>query len=165
MKFYFFFLRLTSYVKMHYKYLQFIDESTSLASFKLFCYSEGIHSQKRPHLHICMQACVFIKVGLSSSKKNGCCSIENPLIMMKNAFYFILKSLFVLKIFKFLSRLFGHVGNSLIRKIRLTSKFMTSLLGLQRIAIHIFPNISQSKGNQTMKFGELIEYNKRNIFL
>ena len=28
---------------------------------------------------------------------------------MKNASYFILKSLFVLKIFKFLSRLFGHV--------------------------------------------------------
>ena len=30
--------------------------------------------------------------------------------MMKNAFYFILKALFVLKIFKFLSWLFGHVG-------------------------------------------------------
>ena len=27
---------------------------------------------------------------------------------MKNAFYFILKALFVLKIFKFLSQLFGH---------------------------------------------------------
>ena len=31
--------------------------------------------------------------------------------------------------------------------------------------IHILPNISQNKGNQTMKFGQLIEYNKRNIFL
>ena len=29
---------------------------------------------------------------------------------MKNAFYFILKALYVLKIFKFLSRLFGNVG-------------------------------------------------------
>ena len=29
--------------------------------------------------------------------------------MMKNAFYFILKALFMLKIFKFLSRLLGHV--------------------------------------------------------
>ena len=29
--------------------------------------------------------------------------------MMKNVFYFILKALFVLKIFKFLSWLFGHV--------------------------------------------------------
>ena len=34
---------------------------------------------------------------------------------------------------------------------------------LQAIAIHILPNISQSKSNQTMKFGKLIEYNKRNI--
>ena len=29
---------------------------------------------------------------------------------MKNAFYFNLKSLLVLKIFKFLSQIFGHVG-------------------------------------------------------
>ena len=42
---------------------------------------------------------------------------------------------------------------------------MKSQSGLQTIAIHILPNISQSKGNQTMKFGQLIEYNKRNIFL
>ena len=31
------------------------------------------------------------------------CFIESPLKMMKNAFYFILKAPFVLKIFKFLS--------------------------------------------------------------
>ena len=42
---------------------------------------------------------------------------------------------------------------------------MTSQPGLQTIAIHILPNISQSKDNKTMKFGQLIEYNKRNIFL
>ena len=87
--------------------------------------------------------------------------------MKKNAFYFILKAFFVLKIFKVLSRLFGHVcrKNGLIRKIRLTSKFMTSRLGLKTIAIHVLPNISQNKGNQTMKCGQLIKYNKRNIFL
>ena len=38
---------------------------------------------------------------------------------------------------------------------------MTSQSGLETIQIH---NITQSKGNQTLKFGELIEYNKRNIF-
>ena len=54
--------------------------------------------------------------------------------------------------------------NGLIRKIRLTSKFMTSQPGSQTISIHILPDISQSKGNQIMKFGQLIEYNKRNIF-
>ena len=42
---------------------------------------------------------------------------------------------------------------------------MTSQPGLQTIAIYILPNISQSKGNQNMKFGQLIEYNKGNIFL
>ena len=34
---------------------------------------------------------------------------ESPLKMMKNAFYFTLKAIFVLKIFRFLSWLFGHV--------------------------------------------------------
>ena len=32
------------------------------------------------------------------------------------------------------------------------------------MVIHILPNISRSKGNQTMKFSQLIEYNLRNIF-
>ena len=48
--------------------------------------------------------------------------------------------------------------------MRLTSKFMTSQPVLQTIAIHILPNISQSKGNQTMKFGQLIEYNREIFF-
>ena len=42
---------------------------------------------------------------------------------------------------------------------------MTSQPGLETIAIHILSNISQSKGNQTMKFGQLTEYSKRNIIL
>ena len=37
--------------------------------------------------------------------------------------------------------------------------------GEQTIAIHILPNISKSKGSQAMKFGQLIEYNMRNIFV
>ena len=45
------------------------------------------------------------------------------------------------------------------------SEFMTSQLGKQTVAIHILRNISRSKGSQTMKFGQLIEYNTRNIFL
>ena len=40
--------------------------------------------------------------------------------------------------------------------------FMTSQAGLQTIAIHILPNISQSQGNWAIKFGQLIEYHKRN---
>ena len=41
---------------------------------------------------------------------------------------------------------------------------MTSQPGLQTIPIHILPNISQSKGNQAMKFDQLIEYSYRNLF-
>ena len=51
--------------------------------------------------------------------------------------------------------------NGLIKKIRLISNFMTS----QPIVIHIFPNISRSKSNQTIKFGQLIECNMIKIFL
>ena len=42
---------------------------------------------------------------------------------------------------------------------------MTSQPGLKAIPIQILPNISQSKGNKTMKIGQLIEHTKRNIFL
>ena len=46
--------------------------------------------------------------------------------MMKNAFYFNLKALAVLKMFKFLPELFDHVEkNGLIRIMRLISKCMT----------------------------------------
>ena len=38
---------------------------------------------------------------------------------------------------------------------------MTSQPGQQTIAIHILPNITRSKGNQEMKFGQLIEYNMK----
>ena len=47
--------------------------------------------------------------------------------MIKDAFYFIFNVLFVFKIFKFVSWLFGYVEkNGVIRKIRLISKFMVS---------------------------------------
>ena len=46
--------------------------------------------------------------------------------------------------------------NGMIKKIRLISNFMTSQPGQQTMLIHILPNISRSKGNQTMKFGNLI---------
>ena len=42
---------------------------------------------------------------------------------------------------------------------------MTLQPGKQAIAIHILPNISRSKGNRTMKFGQFIEYNVEIFFL
>ena len=41
---------------------------------------------------------------------------------------------------------------------------MTSHPGQQTIKIHILHNISRSKGNQTMKFGQVIKYNKKKSF-
>ena len=41
---------------------------------------------------------------------------------------------------------------------------MASQSGLQTIGRRILSNISQSKSNQTMKFGQLIKYSKANIF-
>ena len=43
--------------------------------------------------------------------------------MMKNAFYLTLEALFVLKIFKFLSWLFGHVAKRLDKKDKVNFKF------------------------------------------
>ena len=42
---------------------------------------------------------------------------------------------------------------------------MKSQPAKQAIAIHILPYISRNKYNQTNKFGQLIEYNMRNIFI
>ena len=73
---------------------------------------------------------IALKLGLSLPKIS--------LKMMKNVFYFMLKALFVLKIFKFLSWLFDQVFKSgLIRKKRLISKFMTSQPAQHTITILI----------------------------
>ena len=42
---------------------------------------------------------------------------------------------------------------------------MTLQPGQQAIAIHILSNISRNKDNQTMKFGQIVECNMRNIFV
>ena len=48
---------------------------------------------------------------------------ESSLKMMENAFYFTSKAFFVLKIFKFLSWLFGHVAKRLDKKDKVNFKF------------------------------------------
>ena len=55
--------------------------------------------------------------------------------------------------------------NSLVRKIRLILKFMTSRSSKKTIIIHILSNILRNNSNKTMEVGQLIEYNMRNIFL
>ena len=48
---------------------------------------------------------------------------ESPLKMMENAFYFTPKALFILKIFTFLSSLFGHLAKRLDKKDKVYFKF------------------------------------------
>ena len=74
---------------------------------------------------------------------------------MKNAFYLMLKALFILEIFAFLPRPFGFV-KKLDQKAKVNFKIYV---------IHILSNMSRSKVNQTMKFGQLIEDKIIYIFL
>ena len=85
---------------------------------------------------------------------------------MKNAFYLNLKSSLVLKIFKFLPWPFGHVAKRLDQKDKVNLKICDLAAWLaNNCNTHIAPNILRSKGNQTMKFDQFVEYNIRNIFL
>ena len=92
-------------------------------------------------------------------------TIENCFKVMKNAFYFMSKTLFVLEIFTFLFWIVGYVKGGLIRRLWLISNFMTAQTGQQIITVHILPTISRNKDNQAMKFGQLIKYSVKNIFL
>ena len=52
-----------------------------------------------------------------------------------------------------------------MRKTRLIPRFMTSQPGKETIKIHILHNILRSKDNHIIKFGQLIKYNRKIIFL
>ena len=77
---------------------------------------------------------------------------------IKNAFYSTSKALFVHKIFKFSSWLFGHVAKGLDKKDKVNFKFYVTAWLTNNVNKHAqyLPNISRSKGNQTMKFGQLM---------
>ena len=75
-------------------------------------------------------------------------------------FYFTLKYLFILKISKFLSWLFVQVGEQYDYNGKVILKLILQLEKQQlTIVIHISHNISQSKGNQAINFGQLIAVN------
>ena len=84
---------------------------------------------------------------------------EVPLKIIKD-FSFHTKPVSVRKIFILLCWLFGVSKN-----VRLISKCMMSQPGKRTNAIHILPNLFRSKGNQTMKVGQLIENDTGNMFL
>ena len=109
-------------------------------------------------LTIFIQKKVQIKGALSSQRQF--LAIESHLKMIKSLFVSPLK-LFLLSGYLNCSLdVLVMQENGLIRKIKLISR-----PGKQTNAIHILANIARSKDNPEMKFGQLIEYNMRNIFL
>ena len=106
---------------------------------------------------------ITLNLGSHLTKKLFSFFNENPLKTIKIAFYFILKALIDLKIFKFLScfQVMSEKQLDQEDKVNFKTYGVTTWL---TIILHILPNISQSKGNKTMKFGQLIEYIKE-IFL
>ena len=89
--------------------------------------------------------------------------IESPLKMMKNAFYFMPKALFIRYLHIYPDFLLMQ-ENGWIRRLRFISRFMKPQAEQQMITINTSPNISRSKCSQAMKFGQLTEYNMRNVF-
>ena len=93
-------------------------------------------------------------------------TIKNPLKMMKNAFYFMLKALFFLEIPTFLSWIFGCAEKRLDVKVLVDFKVYGVINWITINHNTPSTNISISKGNnQAMKFGQLINYSVRNVFL
>ena len=110
---------------------------------------------------------MLIKLRLSPSKKKLLYLLQWKLFKNDGNyfFFFILKALFVVKIFKLLCSSFGLLRTTwLEQKSEFQSLWRHSLVNKQ-LKINILPDISWSKGNQTMKFGQVKEYNKKNFFL
>ena len=75
---------------------------------------------------ICINLYLKISLGLIKGALSGLrrfLATESTLKMMKNAFCFTSKALFVIKIFKFLSWPFGHVAKLLDKKDKVNFKF------------------------------------------
>ena len=107
----------------------------------------------------------FLKSDSQLPKKLSYLVDWKPFKNDEKSFLFDLKGSFRSQdIWVFDTNLWSCRKNDLIRNIKLTSKFIVPQPGLQTVSIHVLPNVSQSQGNQTMKFGQLIEYNKKNIF-
>ena len=84
----------------------------------------------------------------------------------------MLNALFVLDIFILLSWLFGHAGKSMFRNwfhAKIDAKIDFKIFIWQAvqkiIKTYILRSIWRNKCNLAMEFGQLIEYNVRNIFL
>ena len=83
--------------------------------------------QKQSPEDVLQKKALFIKGALPGLRQF--LETESPLKIMKNASNFTLKAFFVLKMSKFLPRLFVHVGKRLDKKAKDDFIIMTSLSG------------------------------------
>ena len=98
-----------------------------------------------------MKRKIHIEVGLSPlTNVVFICFNKSILKIMKIAFIEI-----------FCPDVYGYAGKQLDKKAKVNFK---SQIGKQIIITQVLPKISRSKGNQTMKFGQLSECSMRNIF-
>ena len=84
--------------------------------------------------------------------------------LMKNAFYFMPKALFVLKIFKFLSWLFGYVEKRLDKKAKANFRIYGVTDWISISTMHILPNVSNTRNiflqKSFRKWGRVCNRNK-----
>ena len=92
-------------------------------------------------------------------------STESPLKMMKNAFYFTSKALFILKIFKFLSWLFGHVAKRLDKKVKVVFKFYDVTAWLTNNRTTYIAQYFKKQSQSDNEIWSVNRMNLRNIFL
>ena len=109
---------------------------------------------------------MYLKIGLSPSKKNVCHWLDwKSFKSNEKCFLFHIKSSSRFQdIQVFITTFWSCSKNGLIKKINFKIHDVTTWF-TNNCNAHILINISQNKGNQTKKSGQLIEYNKRNIFL
>ena len=80
---------------------------------------------------------------------------------MNDEKFFVLK-----KNINFCPDFFGYVGKGTNKKAKVNFKiYDVANWETIIIIIYILPDIWRSKANLTMKFGQLVEYNMKNIFL
>ena len=83
-----------------------------IKDFNSFMYDRSLHRGRKHFCHYCLHAFIteeVLKCHIKDHFKGPVSGLrqflatESPFKMMKNAFYFTLKALFILKIFKFLA--------------------------------------------------------------
>ena len=92
------------------------------------------------------------------------CFSESPLTMIKNAFYLILKGLFVLKVFNFSFKFLVMQKKQVDQKVQVSFKIYDMTAWLKNNYNAYISQYFTKQRKLTMRFGLLTEHYKRNVF-